>query len=176
MERVRRSFKFLWDLVESATFALAIFVVAYLFLFRPSVVQGYSSYPTIKPDEKVIAERVSYHFQNPQRGDFVILESPNNPEVDFIKRIVGLPRETIRINYGKVFINGDVLDEPYISSGTFGDREILIPENYYFVMGDNRGHSSDSRDFGPIPRNTIVGKVILRFWPPERFGPLALKR
>lgn len=167
-----------WSFVESTAFALGIFAVTYLFLVQPAAVVGASSYPTIKTGEKVFAEKVSYHLHNPERGDFVILESPRNPEVDFIKRIVGLPGERIMIQDGKVFINGQVLEEKYISSGTFTgpenylseNQELLIPDGYYFVMGDNREHSSDSRDFGPVSKEKIVGKVAFRFWPTNRLG------
>jgi signal peptidase I len=94
------------------------------------------------------------------------------------KRIVGLPGERLKISHGQVYINGVALDENYLPSGTFtgpetflkDNQEIVIPQDYYFVMGDNRMHSSDSRDFGPIPKKTIVGKVVYRFWPPARTG------
>lgn len=180
MEPVKKVLNHIWDFLESITFASAIFIVAYLFLFKPSVVMGTSSYPTIKPDEKVISEKVSYYFSQPKRGDFVILQSPKNSNIDFIKRIVGLPGENIRISQGKVYINSVLLDESYLPEGTFTgpegflaeDQEIVIPSEHFFVMGDNREHSSDSRDFGPVRQETIEGHVVFRFWPIERIGLL----
>jgi signal peptidase I len=178
MEIVKKTLGVVWDFLESITFALAIFVVVYLFLFQPSVVLGTSSYPTIRPEDKVISEKISYLLHPPQRGDFVILQSPVNNDVDFVKRIVGLPGERLKILNGNVYINGDILDEPYLQAGVFTDsksylsenQEIEIPMGQFFVMGDNREHSSDSRDFGPVPQGNIVGHVVFRFWPLDRTG------
>lgn len=179
MKLVKRLAEIFWELVETATFALGFTVATYLFLFQTTQVHGFSSYPTIQPDEMLIVDKITYRFSSPQRGDFVILQSPRNADIDFIKRIIGLPGETLKISEGNVFINGSLLDESgYLPPGTFTGPEgflkenqpIQIPSGYYFVMGDNRVNSSDSRDFGPIPSGNIVGKVDLRFWPPEKFG------
>ena len=177
---MKKTLDYIWDFLESITFALGIFVVVYLFLFRPSVVFGMSSYPTIKPEEKVISEKISYYLHALNRGDFVILQSPKNSEVDFIKRIVGLSGEKLRISNGKVFINGGLLDESYLYEGTFTapesylaeNSETLIPDGHFFVMGDNREHSSDSREFGPVSQDNIVGRVLYRFWPIDRIGTI----
>lgn len=180
-EKLKSVLKFFWELIESATYALGFVVVAYLFLFQTTEVHGFSSYPTIKPNERMIVDKISYRFGSPQRGDFIILQSPQNEDIDFIKRIIGLPGESIMLSQGRVYINGQVLDESaYLPAGTVTNPEsylkenrvVFIPKNYYFVMGDNRANSSDSRDFGPIAAGSIVGKVDLRFWPPESFGKL----
>ncbi len=173
MDILKRSFKILWDMVESTTFALGFVMVTYLFLFQTGEVHGASSYPTWKENDKFITDKVSYRFSMPQRGDFIVLQSPQNPDVDFIKRIVGLPNEVIKFSDCQVYINGSILTEPYIKPDicTRSDnKDVKIPASYYYVMGDNRENSSDSRVFGPIPQSSIVGKVILRFWPLEKFG------
>lgn len=180
MELVRKILQTIWDVIESATFALAIFLVAYLFFFQPGVVRGSSSFPTIKDNERFITDKLSYRLQNPQRGDFVVIKSPQNSEIDFIKRIVGLPGETIMLLSCRIYIDGNILNEPYLQPETCTQGESFlkegqnyqIPTNFYFMLGDNRNHSSDSRDFGPIPASNIVGKAGFRYWPPEGFGAL----
>ena len=175
---LRRAFGILWEIVETTTFVLGFVVVTYFFLFQTGEVHGASSFPTWKDNERFITDKISYRIGQPQRGDFIVLQSPKNAEVDFIKRIIGLPEERLKINGGKVYINGTLLYEPYLQPETFTgpegylkeNKEIIIPKKSYFVMGDNRQNSSDSRDFGPIRENSIVGKVTLRFWPPEKFG------
>lgn len=172
----RKTLSFFWNIFESATFVLAIFVVSYLFFFQPGIVHGTSSYPTWQEDDRFITERVSYQFENPRRGDFVVFVSPRNADVDFIKRIVGLPGEKIRIHNCRVYVNDSLLFEPYLPpNGCTGPESFLseginfpIPGESYFVLGDNRSHSSDSRDFGPILKSNIVGKVVFRYWPLER--------
>ncbi|KKU91231.1 MAG: Signal peptidase I [Microgenomates group bacterium GW2011_GWA1_48_10] len=178
MDLFKKLSSFFWDILESITFALAIFVVAYLGLFQTAEVVGASSYPTLKNGERYVVDKISYRFNAPQRGDFVVIRSPRNPNVDFIKRVVGLPGETIRISAGKVYINGSLLPEPYLSKGDatepesfLGENEdFVIPENHLFIMGDNRANSSDSRDFGPVTQSDIIGKFIFKWWPPDEFG------
>ncbi len=176
---LKKALRIVWDITESSAYALGIFVVVYLFLFRTGQVYGSSSYPTWENGEKFITDKISYSFGEPKRGDFVVVESPTNRDQDFLKRIIGLPGETIRLSEGKVYIDGLLLDESsYLeeSTNTSGqgflanEVDYQVPEEYFFVMGDNREHSSDSRSFGPIARGKVVGKVVLRFWPPERFG------
>ena len=118
----------------------------------------------------------------PQRGQVVIFKAPNNPDIDYIKRIIGLPGERVMIRNGNVYINAQILDEPYLVDKTnlFSGSsmkegiEITVNEDFYFVMGDNRPHSSDSREFGPIPKSSIIGKAFMRYWPPQVFGPIRI--
>lgn len=170
----RSIFSFCWEMVESMSFALAVFVVTYLFFFSPGVVQGASSYPTWQENERFVTDKISYKFSLPKRGDFVVIVSPTSADVDFIKRIVGLPGETIKIDNCKVYINGEIYNEEYLQPNTCTAPDSLtnISDGYYFVMGDNRTHSSDSRFFGPIPYSSIVGKVAVRYWPLEKFGKI----
>lgn len=147
---------------------LAIFVFR-LFIFEPIRVAGDSMKPTLLDGERMFVEKVSYMFHEPERGDIVICYYPNRGNSTFVKRVVGLPGETIEILDGFVYINGELLDESdywndYIN-GEYGP--IVIPDDCVFVMGDNRNHSGDSREgsVGPIPLYRIVGRVHGVVWP-----------
>lgn len=180
MEIIKRIASFFFDIIETIVLALAIFVVIYLFLFQPHQVKGASMEPNFYDGEYILTDKASYRFRPPKRGEVVIFKAPRNPELDYIKRIIGLPQEKIKIENGKVFINGQELKEEYlpknvvVSGGLFlpKGKEVKIPENTYFVLGDNRSHSSDSREWGPIQKNEIIGRAFLRYWPLNRFGLL----
>jgi signal peptidase I len=129
--------------------------------------------------DRVLANRFIYRFKDPERGDIVVFETP--PEVDrhcsgggdvFVKRLIGVPGDRIRWRNGEVFINGERLDEPYVSDGNAdtdtGDR--ALGEGQYFFMGDNRIDSCDSREWGPVPRENLIGPVFAVYWPPQRIG------
>ncbi len=174
-------FGVMWEFVEAFVFAAAIFVVAYLVLFQPNQVKGSSMYPTFKDGEYIFTDKISYRMGLPKRGDVVVFRSPKNNDIDFIKRIIGLPGDQVKISQGKLYLNGAPLDEseyldPSVYTGPEGylaeDQEIVVPEGQYFVVGDNRPHSSDSRDFGPVTTAEFVGKVFFRYWPVDRFGKI----
>jgi signal peptidase I len=157
-----------------------IFLVASLSLFDMaiprSVVDGSSMLPTFVDGERLIVSRLDYLFRSPDRGDVIVLNSvdPREPEVMLIKRVVGLPGETIELRDQQVYIDGVLLEEPYIREACTvskcADESWQLAETEYFVMGDNRNHSRDSRDFGVIPIDHIVGHVVIRFWPINRVG------
>jgi signal peptidase I len=169
---------FFMDLVEAGVMALAIFVLVYLFLFQPHQVLGNSMLPNFHDHENLLTNKISYRFSAPKRGDVVIFKAPANPNYEYIKRIVGLPGEIVKIENGGVSINDIPLEESYLPPEdiTYGGRlvkehqEIIVADNSYFVMGDNRSHSSDSREWGLVPKENIIGKAMLRYWPPEKFG------
>lgn len=171
-------FNFFMDFLETSVVALSIFVVVYLFLIQPHEIKGNSMEPNFHNNEYILTDKISYRFKDPKRGDVIIFKAPRNPDVDYIKRIIGLPKERIKIQKGHVYINGEILNEPYLTDKTLvlpGSSlqegvEITIPEGYYFVMGDNRPHSSDSREFGPIPNNLIIGHAFVRYWPITQMG------
>jgi signal peptidase I len=129
--------------------------------------------PTIEPGERFVVSKISYRLHDPERGDIIILHSPYDPTgIPNIKRIIGLPGETIDIKNGTVLINGRILEEPYLVQPTTGTTTALhIPAGNYFVMGDHRSVSLDSRSWGLLPRENIMGKTIWRYWPLSRFGP-----
>lgn len=171
---------FLFDIIEVVVVALAIFVVVYLFFFQPHQVNGASMDPNFHDKEYILTDKISYRFRLPERGDVVIFRAPKNRELDYIKRVIGLPGERIKIVDGQVFINGQQLPEAYLEkntnsySGSFLKigEEFLVPQDEYFVMGDNRPHSSDSREWGTVNKEDIIGKTWLRYWPPQKFGLL----
>jgi signal peptidase I len=166
------------DALQPIVMAFAIFMMVYLFLFQPHKVDGSSMYPNFHDKEFILTDKISYRRVDPARGDVIIFHAPPPYDSDFIKRIIGLPGETIMINNGEVYINGKKLDEPYIPQNyVTSEKSFLrdgvpydIPEGYYMVMGDNRGFSSDSREWGPIAKKAIVGKAWLRYWPPDQMG------
>jgi len=169
---------FLFDILETVVVAMAIFVVVYYLLVQPHQVVGYSMVPTFNDGDYILTDKISYRFSDPGRGDVVVFKSPSNPSKDFVKRIIGLPRDRVELSQGFIYINGHVLNEPYlpVSFRTTGKRlvpegeEFVVPRDEYFVLGDNRSHSSDSREFGTIPEASIIGRVWLRYWPLDKFS------
>jgi len=178
MEIFHKIAAFFFDMIEVVVVALAIFVVVYLFLFQPHEVNGASMEPNFHNNEFILTDKISYRFRLPQRGDVIIFRAPKNRELDYIKRVIGLPGERVKIIDGSVYVNNQKLNEPYLSVGTVSNsglflpsnKEYLVLEDEYFVLGDNRTHSSDSREWGTVNRQDIVGKAWLRYWPPEVIG------
>lgn len=126
--------------------------------------------PTLYGHQRLIIEKLSYHIHPPERGDIVVVRVPQFDKY-LIKRVIGLPGETLEIKNGIVYIDGRPLKEPYVNGVPRGDyRATVIPEGYVFVMGDNRNNSNDSRAFGPIPIKNIVGHAWMRYWPLDDFG------
>lgn len=125
--------------------------------------------PHFQTGQFLIISRLNYLFGQPERGDIVVFHFPDNPQEDYIKRVIGLPGEQVRIYQAQVLINGVLLDEPYLSEPCqpqrCSDNSWQLGPDEYFFLGDNRNHSSDSRDFGPVPRQFIVGEVLFRYWP-----------
>jgi len=166
------------DIIETVVIALAIFVIIYLFLFQPHQVRGNSMYPNFHDSDYLLTDKISYHLNDPKRNDVIIFMAPKNEEYDYIKRVIGLPGEKIEILEDGVYIDSQHLNEIYIPSDvkTFGgaflemNQETIVPENQYFVLGDNRMHSSDSRDWGFVPRENIIGKAWFRYWPGSQMG------
>lgn len=177
---IRRFINFFFDFLETTVVALSIFVVAYLFLVQPHEIKGNSMEPNFHNNEYILTDKISYKFSEPKRGDVIIFKAPKNPEIDYIKRIIGLPGDHIKVQNGQVYLNGKPLKEVYLKDptslfpGSYLQEgvEIVVPQEEYFAMGDNRPHSSDSREFGPVPVNLIIGKAILRYWPLSQIGTL----
>jgi signal peptidase I len=151
----------------------AVLLVLYALVFNFSVVRGSSMSPGIHDGDRILVNHLTYLLQSVQRGDIVVLRYPLDPRLDYIKRVIGLPGDLVRIHGGFVSVNGEVLEEPYISEpDPRGDTLVRVEPEHYFVMGDHRPHSSDSREFGLVPRENLVGKVDLCIWPPTRVGVL----
>ncbi len=163
---------FVWEIIKIVVAALLIVIPIRYFIFQPFFVKGQSMEPNFENGDYLIIDEISYRFQEPLRGEVVVFKYPQDPSQRYIKRIIGLPGETIIIEDGKVTIlnwqGSQVLDESgYLSSSiqTPGKVQITLAENEYFVLGDNRSVSADSRSWGPLPEEKIIGRVIFRAWP-----------
>ncbi len=133
-------------------------------------IEGSSMEPSMHPDQYVLVDKVSYMLGDPKRGDVIVFNYPLATERDFIKRIIGLPGETVSVAQGMVSVNGQPLDEPYISAPhTYENTWVLGPDEY-FVLGDNRNSSSDSHSWGPLARHYLIGRAIFVYWPPTLWG------
>ena len=181
------------ELFETVILALLIFL-GLQFSVGNYRVEGSSMLPTLEEGEYVIVNKLVYMrfdprdvvslipfvdiagdgdvypFHPPQRGEVIIFEFPNNPERDFVKRVIGVPGDTVEIQRGTVILNSIPLDEPYITRRDTGNMgRITVPEGGYFVLGDNRRASNDSRSWGPVPTEKIIGRALVSFWPLNRW-------
>lgn len=160
------------EFIQTIVVSAAIGMVIYLFIAQPHKVQGLSMYPNFHSGDYIISNKIGYRFSPPQRGQVVILQNPRNNSQDYIKRIIGLPGEKVMVQDGHVYINGQILKEPYLDpslttpSGSFmpDGQEITTPEDSYIVMGDNRPASSDSREWGFVKRDELIGAAFFRYW------------
>jgi len=159
---------FVWEILKIVIIALVIVIPIRYFLFQPFIVKGQSMEPNFEDSNYLIVDELSYRFRDPQRGEVVVFRYPRNVSQRFIKRIIGLPGEKIEIEASVVMVDGKILDESeYFPSGvqTLGNIQISLDENEYFVLGDNRISSFDSRQWGTLPRKNIIGRVYFRAWP-----------
>jgi signal peptidase I len=160
------------ELVETLMLILAIYALVNLTTVR-YIVDGPSMQPNFFTGQFIMVSRLNYLFGTPERGDIIVFHRPDMQQDDLIKRVIGLPGEHVEIRDGDVYVNGVMLDEPYINEQTFNCTtycDIQLGPDQYFVMGDNRNRSTDSRAFGPVNRHFIVGEALLRYWPPQDWG------
>ncbi len=154
-------------------FSLLVSIFIITFLYQPVKVEGTSMLPRLEDQDRLFINKFVYHFEKVERGDVVVFYYPRDPQKSYIKRVIGLPGDTLRIDQGQVYVNGEALAEPYVP-GRYRDQrseeETVIPKGDYFVMGDHRSISSDSRDFGPVPRDLIYGKAAFVYWPKVDMG------
>lgn len=171
---LRKIYNFLIDTLQTFLLAAAVFLVIYAFLLRPFEVKGDSMYPNFKDGEYILTNLISLRLGNPKIGDVVVFKAPNDKEKDYIKRIIGLPGDTVSIKNGGVYVNGVVFDESkYLKStvktynGAFlmEGQEAVVPEDNFFVLGDNRPYSSDSREFGFVNKSNLIGISFFVYWP-----------
>lgn len=165
--------------IESILLAIIIAVFIKTFLFNTTYVLGNSMYPTLYERDRLFANKIPLYFSGPDRGDIVILEAPDDPDKDYIKRVIAIGGDTVSIIDGKVYLNGNLLKEDYIEeeayTHVYGQNYWEVPEGHVFVLGDNRrdGASKDSRYFGCVPLESIKGIVNFRYFPfNHRFGRL----
>lgn len=176
---------FLWDLIKTGVIVFVIAFCLRFFVVQPFIVEGESMMPNYVNNEYLLAERITFLLHHdPARGDVIVFHYPNNPSVSYIKRVIGLPGETVKIADNKVTItnkdnpSGTELSEDYLPSGTITNTNVAngsaysktLGDNEFFVMGDNRQHSSDSREWGILPRANIIGRAWLTLLPAKRFG------
>lgn len=161
----------IWETLKIIIIALAIVIPIRYFLFQPFLVRGQSMEPNFKDGDYLLVDEISYRFRGPQRGEVIVFRYPKDLSQRFIKRIIGLPGETVEVKNGKITIYNEkgsvVLNENnYLSAATTsGDLKFSLGEYEYFVLGDNRDFSYDSRRFGVLPKEDITGRVFLRAWP-----------
>ena len=161
------------DFFEITIIGTTIFILVYLFVGQLLEISGDSMYPTLVDKEQIIAEKISTKFKPLEREEIVIFKHPENQKKLLVKRVIGLPGETIQIKDGQIYINGVVLNQPYITENTYtkGSKELIenieyrIHNNQYILLGDNRDESSDSRTFGQIPEKTIMGRALMVYFP-----------
>jgi signal peptidase I len=169
--KFRENAKSAWDLIKFAAIALAIVIPVRMFIAQPFVVNGDSMFPTFHNGQYLIVDEISYIVRGAHRGDVAIFRYPNDPSRFFIKRVIGMPNETIEIKNGVVKIinaenpNGFILEEPYINEKFMTTDTFTTGNDQYFVMGDNRNRSSDSRSWGILPKKLMIGRAYLRLLP-----------
>lgn len=174
MEILRKLYYSLLDVAQTIILVLSGFVVVYFFLFKPFQVKGESMFPNFHDNEYLITNLIGLRFNEPKLGDVIVFKAPTDPEKDFIKRVIGVSGDTVSLQDGKVYLNNNLLDESkYLKSsvitagGSFlSDGEsVTVPQGQFFVLGDNRCCSSDSREWGFVPRKNFIGDSIFIYWP-----------
>lgn len=167
---------FIGDFLEILVIGIAVFALAWIFLAEPLEVTGESMEPTLHNSEQIIVEKLSMSLGELQRGDIVVFNSPEEPDILVVKRLIGLPGDKVLIQEGEVYLNGEKLSEIYIGAQiTQGKNKLpegklaTVPTDTYFVLGDNRSNSTDSRDFGPVKQDEIVGKAVVVYYPFSNF-------
>lgn len=171
MEQTKTKWQSFWELVRFAIIALIIVIPIRLFVAEPFIVSGLSMFPTFNNGDYLIVDKISYELGTPQRDDVVVFRYPNDTTKFFIKRIIGLPNETVDIKGNTVTITnaqhpqGFQLDQPFVQNPADNDTHFVLGNDEYFVMGDNRSASSDSRYWGAVKRNLLQGKALLRLLP-----------
>ena len=166
--------RLLLDALEVAIITTLIFLLARVFVQNYQV-DGPSMTPTLLNSQYILVNKADYYLHTPQRGDVIVFRYPRDPSRDFVKRVIGIPGDTVRItNSGIVSVDGVRLSEPYTNDLTnyYGPESWTLTTGQYFVLGDNRGDSSDSRDWGPVPRTDIIGKAEFVYWPLSDIHPL----
>lgn len=158
--------KVVWETVQTIVIALVLAILIKSFVVDSFLVQGHSMEPTLRNGERLLVNKFLYRFKVPELGDIVVFEYPKDPERDFIKRVIGREGDTIEITDGYVYVNGNLLEESYlVNRGRDNFGPVLVPSGQLFVLGDNRTNSDDSRYFGFVPAENLVGQAMVVYWP-----------
>jgi signal peptidase I len=163
------------DAVETLVLALILTLVIRGFLMESFLVQGHSMEPTLHHGERLLVSKLLYRFREPERGEIVVFRYPRDNRTDFIKRVLALPGDKVEIRLGRLYINDQPVEEPYVyHAGMFTMPPLVVPEGQVFVLGDNRTNSEDSRVFGPVDLENVKGKAFVVFWPLPRIHVLGV--
>jgi signal peptidase I len=155
--------------------SLAISAFIIVFLYQPVKVEGTSMMPSLDDQERIFVNKFVYRWEPIERGDIVVFRYPRDPSKSYIKRVIGVPGDRIRIDSGQVYVNDEPIDEDYVPPAYADERsyaESVVPPRTYFMLGDHRSMSQDSRDFGPVKEGLIFGKAVFGYWPMEKLGRL----
>ncbi|RJX17591.1 MAG: signal peptidase I [Ammonifex sp.] len=165
---------FFSDILESLVIAVLLAVLLRAFVFVPRVIPSGSMIPTLYEKDRIIVSKITYRFHPPQRGDVIVFRYPLDPKRNYVKRLVGLGGETVLLSENKLYINDRLVPETYLPPETsfYDFGPIKVPPGSYFVLGDNRMNSQDSRVWGFVERRLIIGKAVLLYWPPNRIGTI----
>ncbi|MCC6301091.1 MAG: signal peptidase I [Anaerolineales bacterium] len=163
--------RMVWDIVETLFLAFVLYFGINAVSARVRV-DGYSMNPTLDNGEYILVNKLAYKLGEPTRGDIIVFKFPLDPNQDLIKRVIGLPGETVTVQNGKVSVNGTPLDEPYISDAPFYIGSWFIKEGELFVLGDNRNESKDSHEWGLLPMENVIGRAVIIYWPPTNWEVL----
>jgi signal peptidase I len=161
--------------VRDLLVSLAISAFIIIFLYQPVKVEGTSMMPGLEDQERIFVNKFVYRWEPIERGDIVVFRYPRDTSKSYIKRVIGVAGDRIRIDNGQVFVNGEALDEDYVPNDYADARsygEVAVPPHSFFVLGDHRTMSNDSRDFGPVNERYIYGKAVFGYWPMEKMGRL----
>ena len=166
------------EFLQTLVVFAAIGSIIYLFAVQPHKVSGCSMCPNFHTNDYILTDKLSYRFNEPTRGDVIVFKNPRDPSQDFIKRVIGIPGDRVTLRGGKVYLNGQLLNEPYLdptvvtNTGAYmgENQEKTVEKDKYIVFGDNRPGSSDSREWGQLPKGNIIGKAFFRYWPREVVG------
>ncbi len=171
-----RRLRLLREALETLLLAVVAFALIRLAMQNYRI-EGPSMEPNLHQGQFLLVNRLAYRLDEPERGDIVVFQRPGSRRRDLIKRVVGLPNEQLEIVHGRVWINGEPLDEPYVPEpGSYSYPRTAIEPDHVFVMGDNRNNSSDSRRWGTLPLPNIIGKAVFCYWPPQFWGPVQHER
>jgi signal peptidase I len=163
-----RPASFVRDLAETLLLAVLMFAVINGITARIRV-EGISMRPTLESGSYVLVNRLAYRLGPPRHGDVIIFHFPQDPDQEYIKRIIGLPGDLVVVSNGEVRVNGDLVEEPYLLYSPEYESTLKVPSDQLYVLGDNRNNSSDSHQWGPVPMENVVGKAIVVYWPPQEW-------
>jgi len=167
--------RFALDIIETLVLAVVLFIGINAVSARVRV-DGFSMRPTLENGEFVLVNKISYRFSEMERGDIIVFHFPFNPEEELIKRVIGLPGDRVMVENSQVYVNGQILNEPYIAQAPIYTGEWTVLDGQLFVLGDNRNNSNDSKDWGLLPAENVVGKAILIYWPPPLWAVRSISR